>query len=153
MKNWAGEILDTFEEYIDRLNFRGVKICTVKSINPFVFTYNGIEIGTKLNDTVYIHPLLTSPLIELDTETIKQSQNFTNTTAYNSPNFTGIIEGSIPDFLKSFYEFFKNWQSIYILNPNDLIAVYELGNNQYLVLSKVAKDILQKEETEGENEL
>ena len=151
MKNWAGEILDTFAEYTDKLNFKGVKICTVKSVNPFIFTYNGIDIGTKLEDTVYIHPLLTSPLIELDKETIKESQNFKNTTAYNSPNFTGIIEGSLPDFLIDFYEFYKNWQSTYILNPNDLIAVYELGNNCYLVLCKVAIDIL-KEETDGDTD-
>ena len=154
MKNWAGDILDVFSEYESKLNFRGIKICTVKSINPFIFTYKGVEIGTKLNDTVYIHPLLTSALIEQDKETIKENQNFKNTTAYNSPNFTGVIEGTIPNFLIEFYEFYKNWQSTYILNPNDLIAVYELGNNQYLVLSKVAIDILkEEEETECENEL
>ena len=71
MKNWAGDILDVFSEYESKLNFRGIKICTVKSINPFIFTYKGVEIGTKLNDTVYIHPLFTSALIEQDKETIK----------------------------------------------------------------------------------
>lgn len=153
MKNWAGEILDTFAEYTDKLNFKGVIICTVKSVNPFIFTYKGIDIGTKLEDTIYVHPLLTASLIGFDKEIVKQAQNFKNTTAYNSPNFTGLIEGSLPEFLINFYEFYKNWQSIYILNPNDLIAVYELGNNCYLVLCKVAIDIL-KEETEGDgNEL
>lgn len=151
MQNWAGEILDTFGEYSDKLNFKGVKICTVKSINPFIFVYENIEIGTKLEDKIYIHPLLTSSLIQLDKETIKEEQNFVNTTAYNSPQFTGAIEGSLPDFLTAFYEFYKNWQSVYILNPNDLIAVYELGNNCYLVLCKVAIDILK--EMEGEDEL
>ena len=153
MKNWAGEILDTFAEYTDKLNFKGVIICTVKSVNPFIFTYKGIDIGTKLEDTIYVHPLLTASLIGFDKEIVKQEKKYKNTTAYNSPNFTGLIEGSLPEFLINFYEFYKNWQSIYILNPNDLIAVYELGNNCYLVLCKVAIDIL-KEETEGDgNEL
>lgn len=157
MKTWAGEILDVFSSYANKLDFRGMKICTVKSTNPFIFAYNNIDIGTKLGDTVYIHPLLTSSLINLDKETIKEKQNFTNTTAYNSPNFIGVIDGTLPVFLIDFYEFYKNWQSIYIINPNDLLAVYELGNNCYLVLCKVAKDILKQEttekETEGENEL
>ncbi len=152
MKNWAGEILDTLSDYADKLNFRGIKICTVISTNPLIFEYNGVEIGTKYEDTVYIHPLLTSPLIELDVETLKEPQQFTNTTAYNSPNFTGVIEGTLPDFLVNFYEFYKNWQSVYILNPNDLIAVYELGNSCYLVLSKVAIDVLKQDESQQETE-
>ena len=83
-------------------------------------------------------------------------QNFKNSTAYNSPEFQAAIEGSVPDFLKEFYLFYKNWQQTYLLSAGDLIAVYELEEG-YLILQKVisykAADYEQDNEREENNEL
>lgn len=151
MNNWANDVLDTVLTSSDNKNFKGLKICTVKSLNPFIFTYNGVDLGTQEGDTVYIHPLALAPLINEDENLLLEIQNFESSTAYNSPSFTAKITGTIPDFIKNFYLFYKNWCSIYALNVGDSIAVYELFDNSFLVLQKVALDIIQ--EKEGENEL
>lgn len=161
MKYWADEILDTVERSIKNKNYRGMKICTIKTVNPLVFTYKGVDIGTKENDVVYVHPLMTSNLIEQDENLLSNIQNFNNSTAYNSPEFQAVIQGTLPDFLKEFYLFYKNWQSVYLLQAGDLVAVFELEDDSYLILQKVGKDILKedtggntdKKESEGNNEL
>lgn len=153
MNNWAGDILNTIEDAIKAKNYRGLKICTVKTVQPLVFTCEGIEIGTSKGDSVYVHPLFVSPLIAQDEALLGDSQMFKSTTAYNSPEFEGIMEGSIPDFLKEFYLFYKNWQSVYLLNEGDLIAVFEFGDADYLILQKLAKDELKEEiETDKKEE-
>lgn len=153
MTNWAKDILSTIEEVIDRKNFRGLKICKVKTANPLVFTYDGTDIGTSLGDKVYVHPLFTADLIELDIESINEAQTFDSTTAYNSPSFTGVISGTLPNFLRDFYLFYKNWQSVYNLNPGDSIVVWETGDGVYTVLQKVTEYVVPNEGKEEDNEL
>lgn len=140
MRYWASDILDTVVDMSSVLDIRGIKICKVKSINPFVFIYKDVEMGSTFGDTVYVHPLSLSGLINYDESELSASQNFNSTTAYNSPNFTGAIEGTIPDFIKNFYLFYKEKEKIYLLKEGDLIAIYELGGNSYLVLQKVIAD-------------
>ncbi len=144
MKNWAGDILDVINNSFDLINFKGLKICEVKTVSPLVFTYDGVDIGSCFNDTVYIHPLMTYSLIELDENSLSSIQGFENSTAYNSPTFEASISGSIPDFIKNFYTFFKKWQSVYNLSEGDLIAVWELEDNGFLVLNKIALDIYEE---------
>ncbi|MCD8024520.1 MAG: hypothetical protein LUE64_03200 [Candidatus Gastranaerophilales bacterium] len=144
-KIWAGEILDILDKNSDKRNVRGYKICTVKSVSPFVFTYNDIDIGTQEGDVIYIHPLFISSAISQDENTLLDAQAFTSSTAYNSPSFSAVIEGTMPAFLKEFYLFYKEWQSVFLLSVGDLIAVYELGRGKYLVLQKVIKDVEEDE--------
>jgi len=145
MQPFLSDIIDILNETFDNNNFKGFKICTVKTTNPFVFLYEDIEIGASLGDTVYVHPLTISSLISLDEAKLSEIQNFKSSTAYNSPNFEAAVEGSIPDFIKEFYLFYKNWQQNYILNPGDLISVYELKENSFLVIGKIKLDLYVKE--------
>ncbi len=135
--NFANKILDVLDDFNNGKKTKGIKICTVKSVSPLILTYDNIEIGASYHDTIYVHPLIISPLISQNVETISAIQNFIYSTAYKSPEFSALIEGSFPDFLKEFYLFFKNWQSIYNLNEGDSVAVFELGANQYLIIQKV----------------
>lgn len=146
MYTWASDILDTIENMSSLAKIRGLKICTVKSVNPFIFIAEGVELGTTFGDTVYVHPLFLADLINFDENTLSEIQNFKSTTAYESPNFTGMIEGTIPEFIKNFYLFYKEKEKIYRLKAGDLIAMYELGENSYLILQKVLLDTLREDE-------
>ncbi len=145
MRLWAGDIIDTIQSASETTKFRGIKICRVKSVNPRIFTYNDVDMGTTFGDIVYIHPLFLSEPIEYDENLLSQIQNFNQTTAYNSPNFQGVIEGSIPEFIKNFYLFYKAKESIYLIKEGDLLAIYELGENSYLVLQKVLIDEIKED--------
>lgn len=148
MKSWAGDIIQNIENSVESKNYKGLKICTVESIKPLVFSYNGVNIGVQFGDVVFVHPLMTGTLINQDEKTLSDTQNFENSTAYNSPNFQATVKGSIPDFIKEFYLFYKNWQSVYLLNIGDLIAVWELEDGGYLVLQKVSLDKLENNDDE-----
>ena len=141
MKNWAANIINSVEDAVENKNLNGFKVCTVKAIKPLVLTYDGVDIGTTEGDTVFVHPLMVQEPINQEIEGLFNIQNFKNSTAYNSPQFQASIEGELPDFIKEFYLFYKNWQGIYLLNVGDMVAVYELGDNNYLVLQKVSQYI------------
>ncbi len=148
MNYWAYEILNTIKNDVNSNHYRGFKICTVKTVEPLIFTFEGNDIGTKEEDTVYIHPLFLPPLIELEENVLLELQTFNNSSAYNSPAFSAQIEGSIPNFIKEFYLFFKNWQQTYVLAPGDKVIVYELGDNKYFVIQKVVQDVLKEKNNE-----
>jgi len=152
MRGWAADIINFIENAAENKNINGFKLCSVKSIKPFIFTYNGVDLGEQLGDTVFVHPLMVSEKINLDKEDLYKIQDFQNSTAYKSPEFKASIKGSLPDFIKDFYLFYEKWQSTYLLNVGDLVAVYELGNNNYVVLQKVAK-YLSKENAQHEGEV
>lgn len=151
MNGWASEILDVIDTSYDNKNIKGLIICTVKTVNPLILTYQGVDIGTKEGDKIYIHPLFTLPVINQDENTLVESQNFTSSTAYNSPEFSAVVQGTIPDFIKEFYLFYKNWCSLFVLNAGDMVAVWELKANNYLVLQKISIDKIQTEEKGEEN--
>lgn len=142
MKYWAGDIIQSIEDSYKKRNYKGLIICSVKSVNPFVFTYRGVDIGTSNGDIVFVHPLMVGTLIDQNENELLTIQSFIESSAYKSPQFVAKIEGSIPNFIKDFYLFYKNWQSNYLLNIGDLIAVYELEDNSYLVLQKIDKDTI-----------
>ncbi len=137
MSDWGLEILETIENSIKSKNFKGIKIYKIKSPTPLILTYEEVDIGESYGDKIYVHPLFVSDLISLDENVLSDSQSFVSSSAYNSPQFSAIIEGSIPDFIKKFYQFFKNWQSVFLLKEGDMVAVLELKNNAYLILQKV----------------
>lgn len=149
MADWAAQIVNSIESAIKNKNFKGHKICTITNTNPLIFEYEGTEIGTTKGDTVYVHPLMTFELIKQDENKLYEVQNFKNSTAYNSPQFQAAIEGSLPEFIKEFYLFYKNWQNTYLLNIGDLIAVLELKDNTYLILQKIVVDTIKDEKEEG----
>ena len=143
MKFWAENIIDTMENTITEKLFKGLKICKIKSIEPLILQYNNLEISTLFGDTIYIHPLFNKTNINLDKNIILNLQNFTSSTAYNSPEFQAKIEGGIVQFISDFYEFYKNNNAIYILSEGDSVAVYELEGNSFLILQKVIKEIIE----------
>ena len=71
--------------------------------------------------------------------------------AQGSPNadYTAIISGTIPDFIKEFYNYFKQWHNRFILHVGDLVAVQKIGENKIIVLSKISMVV--KTEGEGTN--
>lgn len=144
--SWALDIINSIEDSAKYKNHKGLKICTVKSINPLILTYNTVDIGTVEGDTIFVHPLMISSLIDLDENAFLKSQNFKSSTAYNSPTFEAIIEGSIVKFINDFYKFYQNWQNIFKLNVGDMVVVYELEGNSFLILQKVIKDFIDKNE-------
>ncbi len=123
-----------------------VALCQVKSINPFVFDYRGIEISLANGDNIYVDPLLLQANINLDLASMDSAQNLQNMSpqpwiANNSPNanFTAEISGTQKQFLTDFYNFFKTWQGTYILTVGDYVTVQKLGFNTYLVIRKVVE--------------
>ena len=123
-----------------------VALCQVKSINPFVFDYRGIEVSLANGDNIYADPLLLQANISLDLASMDSAQNLQSMSpqpwiANNSPNanFTAEISGTQKQFLTDFYNFFKVWQGTYILNVGDYVTVQKLGFNTYLVIRKVIK--------------
>lgn len=123
-----------------------VALCQVKSINPFVFDYRGIEISLANGDNIYVDPLLLQANINLDLASMDSAQNLQSMSpqpwiANNSPNanFTAEISGTQKQFLTDFYNFFKTWQGTYILSVGDYVTVQKLGFNTYLVIRKVVE--------------
>ena len=123
-----------------------VALCQVKSINPFVFDYRGIEISLANGDNIYVDPLLLQANINLDLASMDSAQNLQNMSpqpwiANNSPNanFTAEISGTQKQFLTDFYNLFKTWQGTYILAVGDYVTVQKLGFNTYLVIRKVVE--------------
>ena len=123
-----------------------VALCQVKSINPFVFDYRGIEISLANGDNIYVDPLMLQANINLDLASMDSAQNLQSMSpqpwiANNSPNanFTAEISGTQKQFLTDFYNFFKTWQGTYILSVGDYVTVQKLGFNTYLVIRKVVE--------------
>lgn len=123
-----------------------VALCQVKNIDPFVFDYKGIEISIANGDNIYIDPLMLQANINLDLASMDSAQNIASMSpapwiANNSPNsdYTAEISGTQKQFLTDFYNFFKNWQAVYILAVGDYVTVQRLGFNSYLVIRKVVE--------------
>ncbi len=114
-----------------------VVFATVIEKSPLKIKYNGIERGSEFGDTIYVNQLLLDENIELDLSSLDDAQNFTSSTAYNSPSFNAVVSGSQKQFLIDFYNFFKTRQAKYILSIGDIVAVQKLGNNTYIILEKV----------------
>lgn len=125
----------------------------VRSLKPLTVRFREIDFSIE-NDTLYCNELLLDENINLDVDgAMAGVQNLQSVTpnpwiALNTPNadFTANISGTIPDFIKQFYEYFKQWHNRFILHVGDLVAVQKIGENKIIVLSKITMVVQVKEE-------
>lgn len=125
----------------------------VRSLNPLTIRFREIDFSVE-NDTLYCNELLLDENVNLDVDgAMAGVQNLQSVTpnpwiALNTPNadFTANISGTIPDFIKQFYEYFKQWHNRFILHVGDLVAVQKIGENKIIVLSKITMVVQVKEE-------
>ena len=114
-----------------------VMIGQIKSLTPFLINFQGVEIGTPYGDSIFINNLLLDENINLDLSTMDSAQNFTNSTAYQSPSFTADVSGTQKQFLTDFYNWTKSIHNRFILHVEDYVSIQKLGNNTYIILGKV----------------
>lgn len=125
----------------------------VRSLKPLTVRFREIDFSIE-NDTLYCNELLLDENVNLDVDgAMAGVQNLQSVTpnpwiALNTPNadFTANISGTIPDFIKQFYEYFKQWHNRFILHVGDLVAVQKIGENKIIVLSKITMVVQVKEE-------
>lgn len=125
----------------------------VRSVKPLTIRFKDIDFSIA-DDTLYCNELLLDENINLDVDgAMAGVQNLQSVTpnpwiALNTPNadFTATISGTIPDFIKQFYEYFKQWHNRFILHTGDLVAVQKVGENKIIVLSKISMVV----QTDGE---
>lgn len=99
----------------------------VKSLSPLSISYNGLELSAQNGDTIYLNNLL------LDAKkTFTTANPITCTQGTITDNHTNIINNEITSWLSSIHDRF-------IIHVGDYIAVQKLGNNTYIVLSKLQK--------------
>lgn len=120
-------------------NFAPVSVGEVKSLKPFSIFYNGLELSYANGDTIFVNHLMLDDNINLDLSSMDSAQNFSNTTAYQSPSFTGEVSGTQKQFVTDFYMWSKSVHDRFILHIGDYVAVQKLGNNTYIVLDKLQK--------------
>lgn len=128
----------------------------VRSLNPLTVRFREIDFSVE-NDTLYCNELLLDENINLDVDgAMAGQQNIQGMApqpwiAQGSPNadYIATISGTIPDFIKEFYNYFKQWHNRFILHVGDLVAVQKIGENKIIVLSKISMVV--KTEGEGTN--
>lgn len=122
-----------------------VNVGVVKSLQPLTVTYLKVDFSTA-DDTLYCNTLLLDENINLDVDTamagIQQIKEMTpppviNLNPQTSSNYTAKISGTIPDFIKEFYNYFKAWHNRFILHVGDLVAIQKVGENKILIVSKI----------------
>lgn len=122
-----------------------VNVGVVKSLHPLTVTYLKVDFSTA-DDTLYCNNLLLDENINLDVDAaMSGTQNITemtpppviNLNPQTSSNYNAKISGTIPDFIKQFYNYFKAWHDRFILHVGDLVAVQKVGENKILIVSKI----------------
>ena len=122
-----------------------VNVGVVKSLSPLTVTYLKVDFSTA-NDTLYCNSLLLDENINLDVDAaMAAAQNITEMTPpplislnpQSSSEYTAKISGTIPNFIKDFYNYFKAWHNRFILHVGDFVAVQKVGENKILVVSKI----------------
>lgn len=133
----SGKFWNDVREQAKATNPNPVMVGEVISLTPFIVNYQGVEIGTSYGDTVFISNLLLDENINFDLSSMDSAQNFSSSTAYQSPNFTAVVSGTQKQFLTDLYNWVKTVHKRYILAVGDSVAIQGLGNNTYIVLYKV----------------
>ena len=122
-----------------------VNVGVVKSLNPLVVTFLKVDFSTA-DDTLYCPDLLLDENINLDVDGamsgIQQIKQMTpppviNLSPQTSSDYTAQITGTIPDFIKDFYNYFKAWHNRFILHVGDFVAIQKVGENKILIVSKL----------------
>lgn len=116
-----------------------VQIGWVKSLEPFVIQYQGLELSETNGDSIYINNLILDENIELDLASMDNPQNINPALwkADNTPTGTVEISGTQKQFLTDLYNWIKAVHNRFILHIGDYVAVQKLGKNTYLVLQKL----------------
>jgi hypothetical protein len=116
-----------------------VQIGWVKSLEPFVIQYQGLELSETNGDSIYINNLILDENIELDLASMDNPQNINPALwkADNTPTGTVEISGTQKQFLTDLYNWIKAVHNRFILHVGDYVAVQKLGKNTYLVLQKL----------------
>ena len=147
-KDWGDVLFQTIGAQIrEQMARQGyVNVGVVKSLSPLTVTYLKVDFSTA-NDTLYCNSLLLDENINLDvdgamsgTQQIKEMTPppVINLNPQTSSEYTAKIYGTIPDFIKDFYNYFKAWHNRFILHVGDLVAVQKVGENKILVVSKIS---------------
>lgn len=116
-----------------------VQIGWVKSLEPFVIQYQGLELSETNGDSIYINNLILDENIDLDLASMDNPQNINPALwkADNTPTGTVEISGTQKQFLTDLYNWIKAVHNRFILHIGDYVAVQKLGKNTYLVLQKL----------------
>lgn len=116
-----------------------VQIGWIKSLEPFVIQYQGLELSETNGDSLYINNLILDENIELDLASMDNPQNINPALwkADNTPTGTVEISGTQKQFLTDLYNWIKAVHNRFILHVGDYVAVQKLGRNTYLVLQKL----------------
>lgn len=134
-----GKFWQDVDERAKKTNPNPVSVGVVKSLKPFSINYNGLELSYANGDTIFVNHLMLDDNINLDVSSMDSKQNFSNSTAYQSPSFTAEVSGTQKQFVTDFYTWSKSVHDRFILHIGDYIAVQKLGNNTYIVLDKLQK--------------
>lgn len=145
-KDWGDILYNTIGDQIRAQMARQgyVNVGVVKSLSPLTVTFMKVDFSTA-NDTLYCNNLLLDENINLDVDAaMAAAQNITEmtpppliTVTQSSSEYTAKISGTIPNFIKDFYNYFKAWHNRFILHVGDFVAVQKVGENKILVVSKI----------------
>ena len=146
-EDWGDTLYKTIASQIRQQMARQgyVNVGVVKSLQPLTVTYLKVDFSTA-NDTLYCNSLLLDENINLDVDAaMAGTQQITemtpppviNLNPQTSSDYTAKITGTIPDFIKSFYNYFKAWHNRFILHVGDLVAVQKVGENKIIIVSKI----------------
>lgn len=133
----SGEFWNNVSKKAKSTNQNPVMVGEIVGLKPLKIEYQGVVISQMYGDTIFLNNLLLDENIELDVSSMDKTQNFSNSTAYQSPSFTAEITGTQKKFLTDLYQWIKASHNRYILTTGDLVAVQSLGNNTYIILNKV----------------
>ena len=134
-----GNFWKDVETKAKKTNPNPVSVGVVKTMKPFSINYNGLELSYANGDTIFVNHLMLDDNINLDVSSMDSVQNFSDSTAYQSPSFIAKVSGTQKQFITDFYTWSKSVHDRFILHIGDYIAVQKLGNNTYIVLDKLQK--------------
>lgn len=127
-----GKFWGAVDKRAKKVNPAVASVGMVKSLSPFSISYNGLELSAQNGDAIYLNNLILDTKKTFTTAnaiTAKVTSNQADVTV--TENHTGIIN-DITGWLTSIHDRF-------IIHVGDYIAVQKLGNNTYIVLSKLQK--------------
>lgn len=145
-ENWGTALAQIIKKEVRNSQMPPVRMAVITSLKPLKLIYNEVEFSSD-RDFIYINNLLLDENVNLDVDgAMSEMQNLKGVNpqpwiALNTPqgDFTAKIEGTIPDFIKSFYNYFKAWHNRYILHVGDMVAIQKVGENKIIVLCKLQR--------------
>ena len=120
-----GEFWKTVRKQAKSVNPNPVQVGWIKSLEPLIVQYQGLELSTVNGDTLYINNLLLDTPIEFT-----PAEAITCSHGTITENHTNIINDELEAWIMAIHKRF-------ILSIGDYVAVQRLGNNTYLILEKL----------------